>query len=289
MSQTNSDSAQRVALVGCGYVGLALGKTLHAAGCSVVGTTTSDARVAEIEAAGLSVRLLDVADADCLAEIVRDRDVVYLTVAAGRGGQAYRDVYLRAAENLVRALPGSSVARVIYTSSTSVYAQRDGSWVDETSPAGADSENGKVLLATERTLLDAGVENEQGREVQISVVRLAGIYGPGREPARFAARFAGQERDDGEVYLNLVHLDDIVAALARLRTIPHHGVLNLADDTPTTRRVVFDPILRAANLPPVRWTAGASGDRGKRIANGRIKALLDLTLRHPGFVAEADS
>jgi nucleoside-diphosphate-sugar epimerase len=252
-------------------------------GCDVVGTTTRETRFADIESAGITPRLLDVADADQMGDLVRDRDIVYLTIAAGRGGPSYRDVYLRAARSLVRALPPSKVRRVIYTSSTAVYGQQRGEWVDESSPTNPESENGEVLVETENVLLHAASDSSAHAGLTVSILRLAGIYGPDREPSRFAARFAGQQRDDGDVFLNLVHRDDIVAALVRLSEKDHHGVLNLSDDAPTTRREVFDPLLHAANLPPVQWVAGDSTNRGKRISNRRIKQTLGLELRHPRF------
>jgi len=111
---------------------------------------------------------------------------------------------------------------------------------------------------------------------------LAGIYGPGRGPQNRLPQLAGQVCTDGDVYLNLIHVDDIVAALRRLIDLAYEGVLNLSDDEPTTRRDYYDRLMADAGLAPIRWESDASNTkRGKRVSNERIKRDLDLHLRHP--------
>jgi nucleoside-diphosphate-sugar epimerase len=276
-----TDDSRRVAIIGCGYLGRELGRILASRGHRVMATTTTPARLPELEAAGMDARRIVSSDLAGIAGLMADCDVVYLTLAAGRRSTSYREIYLAAAQNVVRAFPASPVTRVIYTSSTAVYAQDDGNWVDEFSPTEPTSENARALVETERALLDGAPVG-----IQVSVVRLGGIYGPGRSMLDFAERFAGQERSDGDVFLNLVHVDDVVAALVRLLDVPHHGQLNLVADHPTTRRTVFDPLLAAHGLPPVRWTSDPHAGRGKRVRNGRIKELLGLRLRHPRYVPE---
>ena len=103
----------------------------------------------------------------------------------------------------------------------------------------------------------------------------------GRGPHKRLAQLAGQERNDGDVYLNLIHVDDIVAAMQRLIDVDYHGALNLSDDSPTLRREFYDRILAVSGLPPIQWTPRAGPARGKRVRNNRIKSLLNLSLRHP--------
>ena len=93
---------------------------------------------------------------------------------------------------------------------------------------------------------------------------------------------AGKERSDGDAYLNLIHLDDIVAALTALLAARHHGVLNLSDDRPLPRREFYDRIIAEAGLPATQWiSAGSPPQRGKRVRNDLIKRTLGLTLEHP--------
>ncbi len=272
----------RVAILGCGYVGTGIGAALTAAGHDVLGTTTTRDRFGELEAAGIAPRLLDVADLETLRRLLVDRDAVYLTVAAGRQHADYERIYRRAVDHLLSASRGSAVRRVIYTSSTSVYGQTDGSEVDETSPTEPDSVNGRILVETERALLAGGA----GIGLPATVLRLAGIYGPGRGPQNRVAALAGSTRDDGDAWVNLIHRDDIVAAAVRLLDVPHHGVLNLSDDCPLRRRELYDLIAAGAGLVPIRWrTPSGVPDLGKRVRSERIRELLGLRLAHPSAPA----
>ncbi len=266
----------RIAIIGCGYVGSALGKVLAASRHDVVGTTTTSSRVEELRPLGVRPELLDIADVGRLHQILGDREVVYLTLAPGQRGVDYRDVYLAAAESLIKATTNTPVRRIIHTSSTRVYGHDDGTWVDESSPTGPMDENGRVLLQTEETLL------QQSPTTVVTVLRLGGIYGPGRDYARRIRSLAGTKRSDGDLYGNLIHLDDIVGALVALLDVAYHGVLNLVDDRPEQRRILYDRILNEAGLPAVRWVHDEqSASLGKRVRNDLIKRTLNLELKYP--------
>ena len=269
-----------IAIIGCGYVGSALAEALVGAGHDVVATTTSAGRIAELRSLGVRAELLDIADIDRLAALLADRQAVYLTIAPKHRGTDYRDLYLAAAQNLATAIARTRVRRVIYTSSTRVYGQNDGSWVDESSPTEPRDERGAILLDTENTLL--GLGSGDCGPVAVSVVRLAGIHGPGREPGERARALAGTHQSGGDAYVNLIHRDDIVSALVALLDVPHHGLLNLSDDAPEPRRVFYDRMIAQSGLPAIDWIDDSSSRRtGKRVRNDRIKRLLDLKLAHP--------
>ncbi|MFQ5489344.1 MAG: SDR family oxidoreductase [Phycisphaerae bacterium] len=265
-----------VAIVGCGYVGSALGATLVRRGLDVVGTTTSPGRVDELASLGIQPVVLEVADVGALRSCVTGCGTLFLMVAPGGPDGDYRAVYLEGVGNLLVAAAGSSVRHIVLTSSTSVYGQDEGGWVDETCPTEPVRENSRILLEAERALL-AGAK-AQG--MTATVLRLSGIVGPGRLAGGRAARYAGQERTDGEVYVNLIHRDDIVAACVALLDRPCHGVLNLSGDAPILRRRLYDRVIAAAGLEPIRWKSSGGASRGKRVANQRIKRELGLTLAH---------
>lgn len=279
---------QRIAIIGCGYVGSALGEALCRAGHDVLGTTTAPSRVDDLRSRGITPEVVEVAELERLHELLSDRAVVYLTIAPGTRGADYRDVYLAGANAVLAAAGGTAVRRIVYTSSTHVYAQEDGGWVDETSPTEPKDENGWILLAAERALLDGAARlspSTAGGAVTATVLRLSGIYGPGRDPVWRIRAASGTERTDGDTYLNLVHLDDILSALTALLDAPYHGVLNLSDDEPTRRRDYYDGVLEELDLPPIRWRqSDAERGLGKRVRNARIKKTLGLVLKHPTHV-----
>ncbi len=267
-----------IAIIGCGYVGSALGDALSRAGHNVLGTTTRPERADELRALGIRPAVVMLNEVAAVASLLGDREVVYLTIAAGRKDSDYRRVYVEGIRCLLDAASNTPVKRIIYTSSTSVYGQNDGDWVDETSPTEPTSERGRLLLEAERTLLDRAEQDG----IVATVLRLAGIYGPDREPASWLARCAGQERSDGDAYLNLVHRDDIVAALIALLDVAYRGVLNLNDDTPITRGHFYDRLAAASDVAPVRWTRSTeSPTLGRRVRNDLAKRTLGLVLKHP--------
>lgn len=274
---TAAVESPRVAILGSGYVGTALAVELVRRGVDGVVTTTRSSRRDELRAMGLTPVVLTLPDDDRLPDLLRDRTGVCLTVAPTEECRDYRAVYLQSARGVVAALRGTPVTRLIYTSSTSVYGQDDGGWVDESAPTEPVTDNAKVLLETERCLLGATAP----AGLHVTVLRLGGIYGPDRNPADRIRQAAGTVRDDGETYLNMIHRDDIVSAMFRLLTFPHHGVLNLSDDEPSTRRASYDRVLAAAGLAPIRWAVNPTNHRGKRVCSSRIKQLLNWTTRHP--------
>lgn len=273
----NVAEVKRVLIVGCGYLGSALGKALVAEGIAVRGTTATDARIDEIAEFGIEPVVLDVNDVAAVGDAACDCDAIFLCAGAGRN-RSYDEVYVPAARSIAAAMKSANVRRVIYSSSTGVYAQYDGQWVDEESVTAPTTENGKVLVEAECVLLNRSAWED---EVDISVVRLGGIYGPGRELVNFARRAAGTSRCDGQGFVNLVHLEDICRAFVSLLHTKHHGVLNLCDDEPVSRQVFYDSIIADNRLPAIEWLPPKNNSFGKRVRNKRIKELLDIKLKYP--------
>jgi len=272
------DTRRRLLVIGAGYVGAPLAEALAAHGHDVVATTTTAARLPELQALGLHAVQLATADRDALRRLVADRHAVFLTVAAGRDRRDYRATYVDSVTNLLAACAGSAVRQIIYTSSTSVYGQTDGAWVDEAAPTRPANDNGRVLVETEGALLDGAAS----LGITATILRLAGIYGPGRNPRDWLARYAGAERTDGEAWLNLVHRDDVIQAAVAALERPYHGVLNLAGDRPVRRCEFYDRLMCDTGLAPITWNRpDGPPDLGKRIRNDLAKHVLGLTLRHP--------
>ena len=249
----------------------------------MTGTTTTIARADELAGDGIKPVVFDIGEVERLRELVVAHDVVYLTIGVGRkrgndrgnDGDIYRNTYLVGARNLVSALAGSAVRQVVYTSSTGVYAQDDGEWVDESSPTEPPTENGQILVETERLLLAES-------PCTTTIFRLGGIYGPGRDAAGFVCRAAGTQRCDGDTYVNMIHVDDIVSAMTSVLDRPYHGVLNLTDDQPLRRREWYDRILAAHGQRPIDWEqSSVPSGQGKRVSNRLVKQKIGLELQHP--------
>jgi nucleoside-diphosphate-sugar epimerase len=285
----------RVLIAGCGYVGLPLGAALVRQGHTVVGLRRSAGAATELRAAGIEPRVADITDPLSLAAVPADFDWVVNCVAASGGGpDDYRRTYLEGTRHLLAWLAARPPARFLYTSSTGVYGQTDGSTVTETSPTPAATPTAQVLIETEQLLLAAAQE----RGFPAIILRLAGIYGPGR--GYWLKQFlAGEARmeGDGSRVLNMIHRDDVVGAiLAALERGQPGTVYNVADDEPVTQRELFAWLARTRDQPlppPAPVDVSAARKRGltsKRVSNRRLRAELGYELRYPtfreGFAAE---
>jgi nucleoside-diphosphate-sugar epimerase len=255
----------RVVIAGCGFLGLATARRFHRAGWDVLGLTHSAESAQALASEPFPVRAADISEP--LTSLENERaDVVIHCASSGRGGaEAYRRVYLGGARNLLAAFPA---ARLIFTSSTSVYAQIDGGWVDESSPAEPDRETGQVLLETERLVTDAGG----------AVARLAGIYGPGRS-VLLKKFFHGEAviEGDGTRWVNQIHRDDAARALYFLAVQNARDVFNVSDDQPLAQRAIYEWLASRFSMPlPPSGPIDPNRKRGwthKRVANGCLRAL----------------
>ncbi|MEI7954098.1 MAG: NAD-dependent epimerase/dehydratase family protein [Verrucomicrobiota bacterium] len=249
-------------LIGHGYLGQSLSQRFRQAGWLVttVSLTGGDASLA-----------CDVADSPAVAALAAKvtPDFIIHCAASGRGGaEAYQSVYVHGCRHLLEAFPG---VPLLFTSSSSVYAQTDGSMVTEASPTLPDRDTGILLLDAEQLVLNSGG----------IVVRLSGIYGPGRSVIlrKFLTGEAVME-DDGGRFLNQIHRDDAVSAIHQLASNPssHRGeVYNLSDATPLTQRACYLHLcaLFQRPLPPsaARDLNRKRGWTHKQVSSAKLQAI----------------
>ena len=280
----------RVLIVGCGYVGLPLGKELVRRGHDVFGLRRSALAAAEMQAAGIRPLLADVTQPESLAKLPRDFDWVVNCTASGGGGAAdYQKIYLEGNRNLIAWLAGSPLKKFLYTSSTSVYAQNDGSVVTENSPAEPDVATAQVLVETEKLLLTAVA----ARKFPTVILRVAGIYGPARGHA-FKQFLRGEARieGDGARWLNMIHRDDVIGAIiAALERGRPGEIYNAMDNEPVSQLNFFKWLAAELQQPlPPRAVADAEATRkrgvtNKRVSNAKLQAELKYQFQFPDFRA----
>ena len=273
-----STTPRRVLLIGCGYVGQAAGRRLVEAGYSVSGLRRSAEAAGELRAAGIEPLVGDITRADQLARLPGPFDWVVNTVSSSRGGAAeYRDVYLEGTSKVLAWLATQPVAKFVYTSSTSVYPQDDGSEVDETSPAQPAGETGRLLRDTEELLRTAFRE----RHFPAVILRVAGIYGPGRGHL-FHQLLAGEAHiaGDGSRLMNMVHRDDVAAAIVTALERGEPGeIYNCTDDQPVSQLdfLAWNAAQLGRPLPPfateVENHTRKRGLTNKRVSNRKLRAL----------------
>ena len=282
----------RVLIAGCGYVGLATANLFQRAGWDVQGWTSSLESAAALQAQPFAIRAVDLTERAAVERAAEAFDVV-LQCASSRGGGAedYRGIYFRAAEHLAATFPK---ALPLFTSSTSVYGQSDGTWVTEESAAEPERETGRILRATEEAVLARGG----------IVARLAGIYGPGRS-ALLRKFLDGTAVIDAssDRFINQAHRDDIAAALFLLaqqrlagQVVGEAGerrIFNVSDNHPISQRACYEWLARrlAKPLPPIgsAVTERRRGNSNKRVSSAKLHAL-GWAPRYPTFqIALAES
>lgn len=278
----------RVLIVGCGYVGLPLGAELVRQGHQVFGLRRTAEAIDELKAAGIEPLIADITNAEDFAKLPAPFDWVVNTVSSTKGGvEEYRAVYLNGTKHLIDWLTTQPLKKYVYTSSTSVYGQTDGSAVKESSPTEPASETSKVLVETEKLILQAA----QDRKFPGVILRVAGIYGPERghlfqQYLKNEARMAGK----GERLINMIHRDDLVGILiAALKNGRAGEVYNAVDDEPVTQLTFFRWLSETLGkwMPPfVTEAENAERKRGltqKKVQNRRLKMELGYQLKYPTF------
>ncbi len=266
-------------VAGCGFLGLEVARLLTRGNWQVTGVVYSSKSAQALSPEPFVVRVCDISNRSMVREKLGDLrglDAVVQCVSSGRGGaEQYRRAYLEGTGSLLDVLaPG----RVVFTSSTSVYAQVDGSIVTEESETVPQRETGKVLLEAEVLTLNAGGV----------AARVAGLYGPGRSVLlrKFFDGSAIIEGDGGRT-VNQVHRDDAATALAMMasQTFPG-GICNVVDDKPQRQAEVYEWLARHFDRPiPARGSVDLNRKRGwtnKRVSNAKLCSL-GWVPRYPSF------
>lgn len=264
----------KILIVGCGDIGAALGEQLAAQGHQVTGLKRQP------PAGVTAIRYLaaDISEAETLTKLEDDFDQLFFIVAAdGRNEHSYRAVYQTGLQNVLERF---SAVPWLFVSSTSVYGQMQGEWVDEESAAEADNPNSRLIRQAEREVLAANPAN--------IVVRFSGIYGPGREHlVRLAASRPAIQKTP-PYYTNRIQQADCVGVLAflfaqRLAGVSMDRCYLASDDDPAPMWDVVSYLAERQHCPqPVVKPVGDDAPMNKRCNNARLKEL-GYRFRYPSY------
>lgn len=260
-------------------MGTAVARRLVARGDRVTGIRRDPGRAAALASIGVLPLAVDLA-AEGAERLLPTADAIVACQSAGSDAEAdYRRAYVDANRMLLAFAQGGGAKAFVYTGSTGVFGQEDGSEVDEASPPQPATANGEVLVLAERLVLDAA-----SRGLRAAVLRLSGLYGPGRTGVADRVRSGQLALGPGDdAWMNFCHLDDatafVLAALDGARAgAVHHG----SDAQPARRREVVEWIAARLGIPAPR---GGSGRRGpnRRVSSAATREALGVTLAHPSF------
>ncbi|EPL14673.1 SDR family oxidoreductase [Pseudomonas sp. CF161] len=262
--------ALSVLIAGCGDVGSRLASQLLVQGWQVHGLRRNVSRLPDgvIGVAG------DLFSAQCpptWPSAPLDY-LVYCAAATEHDEAGYRAAYVEGLQHVLSWLKqhGQQPRRLLFVSSSSVYGQKDGEWVDETSATEASGYSGRLMLEAEQVALHSGIP--------ASLVRLTGIYGPGREWLLTQVRQGYRVAVDPPLYGNRIHADDAAGLLAFLMQADQRGVALDdcyigVDDAPAPLAEVVGWLREYLGV--TEWAADASVRRAgsKRCSNARARAL----------------
>jgi nucleoside-diphosphate-sugar epimerase len=254
---------ERVLLAGCGDLGLRVAQRLLARGDEVWALRRQPPTAGD---GGIHWLRADLTRAETLRELPDDiSQLVYLPTPDRRDQAAYQAIFLDGLRHTLAALAGS-LQRVLLVSSSAVYGDHAGAWIDEDTPPAPPGFNGKVLLEAEHWVAT--------QLVQSIVLRLAGLYGPGRLQLldRLRAGTARVPRGQSH-WANRIHVDDAAAAIVHLLEIEQSLPLYLGvDDTPLPQDVLYDHLARLIGAAMPEEGPAPSGIGSKRLGNARLRA-----------------
>lgn len=271
---------RHLAVVGCGDLGVRVAGLLQGEGFRVSGLRRDPTRLP----AGLEGKVIDYADPASLSVLHSlIPDYLLLTLKPlGRDEAGYRAGFADAMAAVLRGLGGHRPRGVLMVSSTRVYAEQEGGWVDEGSPLAEDDPAARAIIEAERQLLDSGLPG--------CVLRSAGLYG-GDSPW-LLNRVAGGELCPAEPlrYGNRIHRDDLAGLIAHLILAREAGdtlpaVINAVDDAPVPQHEV--ELWLAERLGVTRWREVLPGMRrgGHKRCSNRLLHGCGYTLRYPDYRA----
>lgn len=259
--------SERVLLAGCGDLGLRVAHRLLAHGAEVWALRRHPP-LACVDSLGIQWIQGDLTQPHTLDDALPQNitQVVYLPAPDSRHPDVYRAVFEEGLRGLMAALDTTSLTRVLFVSSSAVYGDHHGEWIDESTPPAPMGFNGRILLQAEQALFDLPCTT-------ISL-RLAGLYGPGRLQLieRLRAGTARAPRHPLH-WANRIHIDDAAAAVDHLLTLPDPDNIYLGcDDTPLPLHTLYAHLAQLVAAPEPADGPAPANIGSKRLSNARLRA-----------------
>ncbi|MBD3669908.1 MAG: SDR family oxidoreductase [Gammaproteobacteria bacterium] len=283
--------SQQVLIIGFGDIAHRLVQQLDADTAQIMALVRRNERAQELEALGLQMHLADLDDPSSLAGLeVNEVEIYYFAPPSSIDEQDHR------MRNFLAAIEGQQPRRFVYISTSGVYGNSQGAWVDETTPAQPSTERGKRRLDAEQVLQAYG--HRHG--VPVAILRVGGIYGPGRLPLRQLESARPVLTDEESGYTNRIHADDL-AMICRVAMERGEGIYNVSDGHPGTMAQYFTELARELGYPiPERITLDEAREvlppamlsyleESRRLDTSRLVNELGIELRYPDLKSGIES
>lgn len=259
---------KKAAVIGCGYIGQAIIKTLHKKQYIITSITNNLKDAKDVDSYCQKTIILKDGQKEELKSIIENNDIIILTLADKH--YTYRDLFLKIANSILEtAKKLDQTKTLIYTSRAKIYGEQKGLFVDENSTLYPVTENDEILIETENILLEL-----QKIGWKITILRLAEVYGPSFEISKkikYGSDYFMPKKEN--YFTNMIHLKDIVKAI--IYTLEHNltGIYNLADDDHFTQKEILEKFLKKIDLKNINFISTFQTKRGNyRVSNHKIKS-----------------
>jgi nucleoside-diphosphate-sugar epimerase len=263
----------QISILGCGWLGLPLAKKLIEKGNSVNGSTTSENKLSILEQSGINPYLVAL-ESESVSESINDflnnSEILIIDIPPKlRGNNAdssdhSRKIFVEKIQNLIPFIEKSTVKKVLFVSSTSVYGDENGIITEETNP-NPETENGKQLLLAEAFL-------QKNQNFETTIVRFGGLIGEDRHPVKFLAGKENLENPDAPV--NLIHQNDCIRIIEEIiNQSKWNEVFNAVAPFHPTRQEYYTQKAKEQNLVLPKFVAEKSNIK-KTISSEKVEKIL---------------
>lgn len=277
----------RKLVIGCGYLGNRVAARWRDQGAEVHVVTRSQQRAGQLADEGFQSLVADVTRPETLRDLPAAETILFAVGYDRAAGASIADVYAGGVKNVLTALPAGT-DKFLYISTSGVYGSAGGDWVDELTPPNPQREGGKASLAAEQEL----AAHRLGKHA--ALLRLAGIYGPGRVPYLNKLKNGEPIAAPAAGWLNLIHVDDaatvVLAAERWLDQVPGDGphLFCVSDGQPVVRGNYYREAARLLAAPPPQFVepdpaspAALRAGADRRVANDKMLREFGVRLAYP--------
>ena len=282
-------SGEHRGILGCGYVGQAVAEAWSEQGHQLTGTTTSPERLPELADIVDTPLIFEAGSPRSELSFIDDLDGLLISFAPSKSHYVdldqYRDTFLGGLTQLSERLSqrrSSSPLQVVYLSSCGVYGDRNGMETHEDAPLDRKNPINQVLVQAEDQ-----IRSVQSDSIKVCILRLGGIYGPGRDIAAMLKSAAGQVIPrNGSTVPCWIHKDDIVRGINLAFDQGLNDTYNLVDDLRISGRELTDRLCDQAGLPLVLWQPRQVPSRvlNARVSNNKLRQM-GFTLKHSSMLS----
>ena len=259
---------KQISILGCGWLGFPLAKSLLQKGFRVYGSTTSVEKISLLENTGITPFLIELSDVTIEGEIasfLKNSEILIIDIPPKLRGNSSEN-FVGKIQNLIPFIENSSVKKVLFVSSTSVYSDDNKTITEETIP-NPDTESGKQLLEAEQLL-------KSNKKIQTTVIRFGGLIGEDRHPIKFLAGRTNLENPDGPI--NLIHQMDCIGIIEAIIQQDSKGneTFNAVAPYHPTRKEYYTQKAIELNLPLPEFNE-SKPSVGKTILSEKVALVLN--------------